>query len=69
MANLNDVNHEISPATKPCSTAPGNKSGIVHAQTNFITKNINTKHTPLIKNKQHDKQDKMISKRTSSLQS
>ena len=38
-ANLKEVSHEISAATKPCSTAPGNKSGIVHAQSSFITKN------------------------------
>jgi len=37
-ANLKEVNHEISEATKPCSTAPGNNSGIVHAHNNFIIK-------------------------------
>ena len=35
-ANLNDVSHEISFAISPCSTAPGNKSGIVHAHSHFI---------------------------------
>ena len=39
IASLKEVSHEISAATKPCSTAPGNKSGIVQAQSNFITKN------------------------------
>ena len=39
IANLKEVSHEISAATKPCSTAPGNKSGIVQAQSSFITKN------------------------------
>ena len=40
-ANLNDVNQEISFAINPCSTAPGNKSGIVHAHSHFIIKNAN----------------------------
>jgi hypothetical protein len=38
IANLKDVSHEISAATKPCSTAPGNKSGIVQAHRNLINK-------------------------------
>ena len=46
-ANLNDVSHEISLAINPCSTAPGNKSGIVHAHSHFIIMNAK-KNIPAI---------------------
>jgi len=41
------VNHEMEPATSPCSTAPGKRSGTVQAQSTLTKNNAITKNTQI----------------------